>query len=246
INAKISACDEYIWNVNNATYKQSGIYLQKYINNQGCDSVYTLDLNINKSYQLQELAEVCKEYFWSVNKILYTQSGDYVYPLKTSQGCDSILKLNLLVNPEFTQIDTVFTNQDYTWNIDHQIYSKSGNYQVDFTSKDGCDSIHILLLTIKNEVGIYYPNVIHPGGINGKFTIFDNGAIEEIETLSIFDRWGELIWQKQHFKSNDINLGWDGTFGGKNVLPGVYVWHAKLRLKESKLLEEKGDVTVLR
>ncbi|MEP7195853.1 MAG: hypothetical protein ABI851_04995, partial [Saprospiraceae bacterium] len=243
---KVSTCDNYHWKVNNLDYNQSGLYSQKYINILGCDSVYTLELNINKSFQLQEQAEVCKEYFWPVNKTLYNQSGDYVVPLKTSQGCDSILKLNLLVNPEYEKTDTVYTNQDYIWNVDHKNYSQSGTYEADFVSKDGCDSIHILLLSIKNEVGIYYPNVIHPGGLNGKFTIYDNGAIEEIETLSIYDRWGELIWQKHHFNSNNIDLGWDGTFKAVNVNPGVFVWHAILKLKDGRLLQEKGDVTVVR
>ncbi|MEP7195249.1 MAG: gliding motility-associated C-terminal domain-containing protein [Saprospiraceae bacterium] len=243
---KVSTCDNYHWKVNNLDYNQSGLYSQKYINTQGCDSIYTLELNINKSVQLQEQAEVCKEYFWPVNKTIYNQSGDYVVPLKTIEGCDSILKLNLLVNPEYEKTDTVYTNQDYIWSVDHKKYSQSGTYQVDFVSKDGCDSIHILLLSIENEVGIYYPNVIHPGGLNGKFTIYDNGAIQEIETLSIYDRWGELIWQKHHFNSNNIDLGWDGTFKNVNVNPGVYVWHAILKLKDGRLLQEKGDVTVVR
>jgi hypothetical protein len=246
-NISVANCDTFIWNVNQQSYSKSGIYFQKYINSFGCDSIYKLDLTINKNYDELQQAEACKEYLWQVNNVLLKQSGEYIYPLKTIEGCDSILRLNLIINYDFEKTDTVITDSTYTWPVNHKSYPTSGIYQEQFTSGGGCDSIRYLFLIIKKNIGIYYPNVIRPGGPNGWFTIFDNGhTISSIETLTVYDRWGDLVWKKHGILPNDLQMGWDGTFNGVKVLPGVYVWHAQLALKDGSMITEKGDVTVIR
>jgi hypothetical protein len=244
--SNISTCGSYQWNVNGTSYDSSGIYIAKYTNRSACDSTYQLDLTIHKNYEIKEKAEVCKEYLWPVNKVLYTQSGDYIYPLKTNHGCDSIIKLNLLVNPEFQHTDTVITTDAYTWPINQKTYPTSGTYKEIYQTQNGCDSIHLLLLSINKDVSIYYPNIIHPGGLNSFFTIYVYGASATIKTLSIYDRWGERIWQKQNFPPNELQQGWDGKFKDQDVMPGVYVWHAEIVLKDGSVIMEKGDVTVVR
>jgi gliding motility-associated-like protein len=37
--------------------------------------------------------------------------------------------------------------------------------------------------------------------------------------LKIFNRWGELI-----FESNQLEVGWDGTYQGKMCQDGTYIW----------------------
>jgi hypothetical protein len=244
--SNVSTCGSYEWNVNGTTYDSSGIYVSKYTNRSACDSTYQLDLTIYKNYEIKEKAEVCNEYLWPVNKVLYTESGEYIYPLKTNQGCDSIIKLNLLVNPEFQHTDTVITTDAYTWPVNQKTYPTSGTYKEFYQTKNGCDSIHLLLLSINKDISIYYPNVIHPGGLNSFFTIYVYGASATIKTLSIYDRWGERIWQKQNFPPNELQQGWDGKYKDQDIMPGVYVWHAEIILKDGSVVVEKGDVTILR
>ena len=244
--ANVSICGSYQWNVNGITYDSSGIYIAKYTNQSACDSTYQLDLTIHKNYEIKEKAEVCNEYLWPVNKELYTQSGDYIYPLKTNQGCDSIIKLNLVVNSDFQHTDTVSTTDAYTWPVNQKTYPSSGTYKEFYQTKNGCDSIHLLLLSINKDISIYYPNVIHPGGLNSFFTIYVYGASATIKALSIYDRWGERIWQKQNFPPNELEQGWNGKYKDQDVMPGVYVWHAEIVLKDGSVIMEKGDVTVVR
>jgi hypothetical protein len=244
--SSVSTCGSYQWNVNGTTYDSSGIYVSKFINGSACDSIYQLDLTIHKNYEIREKAEVCKEYLWPVNKVLYTQSGDYIYPLKTNHGCDSIIKLNLLVNPEFQHTDTVTTTDAYTWPVNLKAYPTSGTYKEIYQTQNGCDSIHLLLLSISKDVSIYYPNIIQPGGVNTYFTIFVYGTSATIKSLSIYDRWGERIWQKKNFLPNELPQGWDGKYKDQDVMPGVYVWHAEIVQLDGSVIVEKGDVTVVR
>jgi gliding motility-associated-like protein len=40
-----------------------------------------------------------------------------------------------------------------------------------------------------------------------------------LENFEILDRWGEIL-----FKTNDKNIGWDGTYKSQKVEPGIYVY----------------------
>jgi hypothetical protein len=246
---KLSVCDSLRWNVNGKVYTNSTLITEKFNNQYGCDSSITLDLHIAKSKQIFLEASACKEYFWSETQKILTQSGDYLHLLQTAEQCDSTIHLRLTIHSEYSDIDTIISNKEYTWPVNQITYDSSGNYFIKFISKDQCDSIHYLLLTIIKENNIFYPNVIHPNSQikqNTAFTIFDNGAIKSIERLRIYDRWGELIWQRENFPSNDVNNGWDGTFRDKAVNPGIFVWVADLLLTDGRRVVEKGDVTVVR
>jgi hypothetical protein len=38
--------------------------------------------------------------------------------------------------------------------------------------------------------------------------------------------------------------GWDGTFGGKQLDPGVFVYHANALFIDGKVIEYSGSVTL--
>ena len=59
--------------------------------------------------------------------------------------------------------------------------------------------------------------------------------------FSIYDRWGVEI-----FNTKDINLGWDGTYKGRPVDNGVFVWHMKATLDNGDFIEETGNVSIIR
>jgi gliding motility-associated-like protein len=60
--------------------------------------------------------------------------------------------------------------------------------------------------------------------------------------LRIFNRWGELV-----YISKDQHQGWDGTYKGRPVDVGTFVWwltYKKVANGPAFIL--KGDVTVIR
>ncbi|MBL7809840.1 MAG: hypothetical protein JNN28_18610, partial [Saprospiraceae bacterium] len=50
----------------------------------------------------------------------------------------------------------------------------------------------------------------------------------------------------REFPPNDPSLGWDGTFRGQAVAPGVYVYYLVLLTVEGKEVTLKGNVTVVK
>ena len=240
-----SSCDSFLWN--NQIYTQSGIYSNKNTNINGCDSTHQLNLTIHPSFKDNINAQDCKEYYWPSDNTIYKQSGIYQARYTTSQGCDSTLTLNLTIHPDFEKSDSITTNTTYQWPINQKSYNQSGTYQESYTDINGCDSIYkLLLIIIDDDIEIYAPNVFNPNSsINNKFTLYDNGTRAIINTLSIYDRWGGLLWQKQNFPTNNPNDGWDGTSHKVKLNPGVYVWYAEVITAKGRKIVLKGDVTII-
>lgn len=90
------------------------------------------------------------------------------------------------------------------------------------------DSVSIIMGT-GNDI----PNTFTPNG-DGKNDVFLKGVSE----LSIFNRWGELIYYTN--KGN----GWDGTRKGKKVRPDDYLYVAIVKQEKGEPLVFKGVVTL--
>ena len=110
---------------------------------------------------------------------------------------------------------------------------------VTYTDDNGCtasDSFYIFYDPI-----LYVPNTFTPDGNSmNPFFKAEGGNIKTFEML-IFDRWGELI-----FTSNDISIGWDGTFEGNDCQDGTYIWKIKLSDFEDDEQDHVGHVNLIR
>lgn len=89
---------------------------------------------------------------------------------------------------------------------------------------------------------IFAPNAFTPNndGNNDVFRVYAPNAREA--TLSIYNRWGELIYE-----STDLALGWPGTRGpGQVVQEGVYVYVVRGVGFEGTQFTRSGSVTLIR
>lgn len=119
-------------------------------------------------------------------------------------------------------------------------------FAVTIVDAHGCVATDRLAVAV-NNFQIYVPNVIHPGTTgNGWFTIFAGEGVREILLMRIYDRWGNFVFENRHFQPNVLTDGWDGTFRGGEMNPGVFVWYAEIELRDGQRRLLKGDVTVLR
>lgn len=129
---------------------------------------------------------------------------------------------------------------------------KPGSYPVNLHVKtiDNCEYDTILTVIINNNNSVFVPNSFTPNkdGINDVFKPEGTGLDPDNTTFSIFNRWGDLI-----FESSNIDDGWDGTGQGRVDAPqGVYIWKVITQpLKENtdgevKRKELVGRVTLVR
>ncbi|HNE51303.1 MAG TPA: gliding motility-associated C-terminal domain-containing protein, partial [Chitinophagales bacterium] len=90
---------------------------------------------------------------------------------------------------------------------------------------------------------VYVPNTFTPNGDgqNDVLKVFGPG-VASVKEVRIFNRWGQLV-----FETNDpSNIGWDGTFKGQELNPGVFVYYMDVECINGERTIKKGDITLLR
>jgi gliding motility-associated-like protein len=125
---------------------------------------------------------------------------------------------------------------------------EEGEYLLSITDINGCMETASLRLLIRSEHNAFIPNVFSPNGdgINDGFTVFGDENLLRINAMRLYDRWGEILFERLDFAANDPSLGWDGTFRNELMLPGVYVYAIDLLFVDGKIEIVKGDVTLVR
>jgi gliding motility-associated-like protein len=122
-------------------------------------------------------------------------------------------------------------------------------YEVLVESDEGCKERGSILLVVDKTRRVYSPNIFSPDGDgnNDIFTIFaDPVTVESIRSLQVFTRWGEAVYEQHNLSPDDASLGWDGTFRGQKMNPGVFVWKAVVRFVDGQEEGFVGDVTLKR
>lgn len=173
--------------------------------------------------------------FWFNDKLL-TEPGIYVDTLNSTSNCDSIVTLILRVQDVISDTLQAQILAGSTFKAGNRSFIAEGEHQIHLTSKQGCDSLLVLQLSLTN---IYFPNAFSPNGdgINETFQIFGaQGEIAHID-LSIYNRWGNLIYSGQE---------WDGTARGRPASSGVFVYIARITTHLGEELTYGGSVTLIR
>ena len=89
---------------------------------------------------------------------------------------------------------------------------------------------------------LYSPNAFSPDGdgINDLFKVSGQGMSDF--QIEIYNRWGQMV-----YKSIDLSNGWDGTFKGKNLPTGTYVYKIKTsKYGLEQILVKSGSVALVR
>ncbi len=126
----------------------------------------------------------------------------------------------------------------------------SGVATLQVTDSLGCRATDSLLLTVLPRLDVYAPNVFRPDvtndATNNYFTLFPSKSVTEIRRLSIYDRWGDLQFERKNQSPGASSLRWDGTnANGKAAAGGVYVWVAEILFSDGGVRVYKGDVLIL-
>ena len=90
------------------------------------------------------------------------------------------------------------------------------------------------------EALVYIPNAFTPEGNNPIFLPIVSYVDFNDYTLQIFNRWGEML-----FETNDVTMGWDGTFKSKRCTEDVYVYQVSFKTGDGKPFVKRGFVTLL-
>ena len=153
---------------------ESGTYTQQFITTSGCDSLVTTILTVEGGpnpviAQMQLCAG--ESYADDLgNKVAV--SGLYNFMFVNSEGCDSMVILDLLIPDTIrSSVDTFFC-QGETFTFENFAVTKGGRYRERFASALGCDSIVQYTLTALDcEISsVQDADTIICGGNTGEFS----------------------------------------------------------------------------
>ncbi len=118
---------------------------------------------------------------------------------------------------------------------------------VTVSDESGCTGKDFINVSVIEDNVIQVPTGFTPDGdrINDLLNVFGGPEIEVIK-FTVYSQWGNKIYEESNFKTNDINIGWDGTHNGNPVPAGSYVWTAEFLLSSGRKEFASGQTTLIR
>jgi len=122
-------------------------------------------------------------------------------------------------------------------------------YQLTATDTFGCAATQKLTIFVNKKRNIYIPNAFSPNadGVNDFFTFYTGLGFRKTKSLAVFNRWGSLMYQApQGFTPNVSQLGWDGSFKGKKMEAGVYLYSISIEFIDGEVEQFGGEIQLIR
>jgi gliding motility-associated-like protein len=126
--------------------------------------------------------------------------------------------------------------------------NETTSYILTGISSNGCrksDTVTVFVICDNSQV--FIPNTFSPNGDGQNEVFYPRGkGIKEIKSFRIYNRWGELVFEKRNIPLNDEANGWDGRYNGSEASSDVYVYVIDAICDNGSALSWKGDISLLR
>ncbi|MCC6690404.1 MAG: gliding motility-associated C-terminal domain-containing protein [Bacteroidia bacterium] len=209
-------------------------------------------------------------YLWSngqtTQSITVSPTASTQYNVIVGSGCTDTASITVTVNP----LPTLVTSGDitiirgtnttltagggttYSWTPSTGLScdtcatpvatpTETTTYCVEARNAGGCVSNACMTVTVDILCGeLFVPKAFSPNndGQNEIEYVMGN-CITDLE-FAIFDRWGEKV-----FTTNDITIGWDGTYHGEKLDAAVFVYYLKAKVKGVEV-NKHGNITLVK
>lgn len=148
-NLTETICDNESYTVGSSTYNATGNYADTVASSLGCDSIINLNLTVLPTFLTNLAITDCGSYTSPSGNYTWTASGIYNDTLSSiTNGCDSILVIDLTINP--INLQEFFVDACDSYVFETFTYTQSGTYDVTYPNMYTCDSILRLHLNITN------------------------------------------------------------------------------------------------
>ncbi|UYQ94427.1 PKD domain-containing protein [Chitinophaga horti] len=120
-------------------------------------------------------------------------------------------------------------------------------YNVQVTNVYGCSaSDDICIRTFCDNSQVFIPNAFAPNGNvpENRVLMVRASGINAIKSFRVFNRWGQLMYERTNFPPNSAQFGWDGMIKGRKADVGVYVYTVEVVCENGVPYSYKGNVTL--
>ncbi|NBU93808.1 MAG: hypothetical protein EBS18_04575, partial [Actinobacteria bacterium] len=148
-------CEGQSVNIAGQTFNTSGTFTLGTVPSTSfstCDSNFQLQLLVIPRINDLGSVSICQGQTYTFRGRVLNTTGIYYDTLINSLGCDSLIKLNLTVNPIYDQIQRRVICQGSCFYFGGQNRCSSGTFNYTYLSLNGCDSIVTLHLTVSDSL----------------------------------------------------------------------------------------------
>lgn len=173
-----------------------------------------------------------------------------VYPTQVvNAGNDTTIQLN---QSAYLNATGLSANGTYSWTPPFNLSCTSCpnpiatpeetiTYTVITTDSNGCRSSDDITIIVQFQNVIFVPNIFSPNGDGVNDVLFVRGKGVEKLKFFIYDRWGEKV-----FETTSLDVGWDGSFRGKEMNKAVFVYYLEATFIDGEEVTQKGDITLVK
>ena len=147
-NLTAAICEGSAYTENGFNVSEAGTHTLNLQTVNGCDSIVTLNLTVNTVESTNLTAAICEGTTYTENGFNVSEAGTHTLNLQTVNGCDSIVTLNLTVNPVESTNLTAAICEGTTYTENGFNVSEAGTHTLNLQTVNGCDSIVTLTLTV--------------------------------------------------------------------------------------------------
>ena len=133
-----------------------------------------------------------------------------------------------LIDPSTVVVDTPFTTT---------------TYYVTVTNDMGCVATDSITIIVDVVPEIFFPTAFSPNGDNVNDIFFGNGYNVSDYHLTIYNRWGEVMYTSEVFSPG---IGWDGMVEGNEQEIGTYIWQVSAKFGDGQEYAATGNFTLVR
>jgi gliding motility-associated-like protein len=125
---------------------------------------------------------------------------------------------------------------------------RSTLYQILVSTEYNCiatDTVRIIVMCDNSQV--YLPNTFTPDGNGVNDVFYPRGkGLANIDRFRIYNRWGEVVFERLNVAVEDKRVGWDGKMNGRLLTPDIYVYTVEATCDTGEPIKWQGDVMLLR
>ncbi len=208
------------------TPSQSRMYTAQLIDSLGC---YSNSIQINVKIKSNPKVELGENRYLPFDEPI-TLTPNYSQNIRNFEWTPaSLFSCNNCPNPTINLIQRE--------NISLKVVSDSGCTATDnFTLAVACSNAYLLMPTAFSPDNDGRNDIIYP---------FSRG-IKHIKKFMVYNRSGQLMFQKMEFSPNEKSYGWDGKYQGIVQPAGTYVYFIEALCELGETTEKKGSFILIR
>jgi gliding motility-associated-like protein len=128
------------------------------------------------------------------------------------------------------------------------LLTNTSSFQLDLTDVDGCAVSDDITIFVDKSRRVFIPNAFSPNGDgNNDLLVINSGNdVFNVKSFIILNRWGEMVFERFNFPTNQPTYGWDGNFRGKPMNAGVFVYMAEIEYVDGEVEIRSGDIILMR